>query len=364
MDECRFDVKPKLLRWAIGRSGRTEEELAGIDMLAGLGKWLARTEKPTLEQLEAFSDETYTPFGYLLLSKPPDAYASDMPHLGRDSDGRSIHFEDIIQDIEYRQDWAREKLVEYGADTVDVAGLAGIHDDPADVARSIRKRLGLERNDMSHMAGKAEDAGIFVSMAGTVRSGRGPARRLDQREFSGFAIADDVAPFLFVNLSYADMPELALAHGLAQVWFGERASFDLQDNALCRSGAALACYATAAELLVPTIELVERWNAFCKHADPYAAAAKHFGVSRPVAVRRALDVGYGGDEPDPFQGGAGCGSADWHDVDMPTRISRRLLQMVFAELGPGALLYREAWDITGLNASTFDYVRSQMGHAR
>ena len=353
MAECTFEVAPEVLEWAIKRSGRSEDELAGIRGLGDLKRWLAGTATPTMSQAESFARATYTPFGYLALSKPPEIAPSSLPHFGEDLlGGRSIHFEDAIRMIESRQNWARGRLVEYGTDLAGVVGSARMRDDPADVAKAMRNVLGLERNDMAHIAKKAEDAGVFVAMSGTV--GRKPARRLNQGEFDGFALMDAHAPFVFINLC-SDMPELALAHGLAQAWFGESASFRLDDAAHVRSGAAHACYAAAAELLVPTSEMRECWDGFARSADPHGAAAKHFGVGRAAAVRRAIEAGCAA--ADKF--GARGGPAGRRSIDIPTRVSRRLLGMVFAEVG-GGMLYRDAWEIAGLNASTFDHAREEM----
>lgn len=351
MGECLFEIRPELLRWAIGRSGRSEGELARVRGLGGLGRWLAGTATPTLSQAESFARATYTPFGYLALSKPPKVTPSGLRHFGNKSGSRSIHFEDIIHTIRDRQDWASARLYEYGADTVEFAGSGDMRCDPAETARAMREALGLKRNGMAHMISRAEESGLFVSVDGTV--GRNPPRRLDQGEFDGFALVDGLAPFVFVN-SLCDMPELALAHGLAQLWLYEPATFDLNTPAAGRPEAALACYMAASELLAPTAEILDAWDGFVRSTDTYGEAARHFGVGRAVAVRRAMD--------------AGCGGADGHDArasayryrpDVQVRVGRRLLQMVFASVG-GCMLYRDAYHMTGLNASTFDRVREEM----
>lgn len=353
MGECLFEIRPELLRWAIGRSGRSEDELARVRGLGGLKRWLAGAATPTLSQAESFARATYTPFGYLALSKPPYIPPSDLPHFGNDPGDRSVHFEDILRAVRDRQEWASGRLYEYGVGMVEFVESVDKRNDSADNARSIRETLGLKRNGMAHMIHRAEDSGLFVSVDGTV--GRNPSRRLDQGEFDGFALADGRAPFVFVN-SRCGMPELALAHGLAQVMLNEPASFDLRAPAGGRSGTALACYMAASELLVPTSELLDMWDGFVRTTDPYGKVAKHFGVGRAVAVRRAMD--------------AGCGGADGYDArasagvyrpDVQTRVGKRLLRMVFASVG-GCMLYRDAYYMTGLNASTFDRVREEMKH--
>jgi hypothetical protein len=66
----RVQVSPAVLNWALELSGRHPGELAS--KLPGLRRWPTGEGLPTLRQLEAFAKATYTPFGYLFLTEPPE----------------------------------------------------------------------------------------------------------------------------------------------------------------------------------------------------------------------------------------------------------------------------------------------------
>lgn len=61
-------VNPELIRWAVDRSGLTNEDLAQFSV----EKWENGEKQPTLRQLEIFAKRTMTPLGYLFLSAPPE----------------------------------------------------------------------------------------------------------------------------------------------------------------------------------------------------------------------------------------------------------------------------------------------------
>ena len=63
------DVKKEVLEWAIGRSGRSEEELEhGLHQLPA---WRSGEKKPTFKQLEKLALVTRTPIGFFFLPEPP-----------------------------------------------------------------------------------------------------------------------------------------------------------------------------------------------------------------------------------------------------------------------------------------------------
>ena len=61
MSRVLIQVKPELLRWARGRSGRSLDDLR--KRLPKFDAWEEGEALPTLKQLEAFAKATYTPIG-------------------------------------------------------------------------------------------------------------------------------------------------------------------------------------------------------------------------------------------------------------------------------------------------------------
>lgn len=70
MTVTRVPVKRALLRWALDRSGRPEEEITA--RFPDLPAWEAGDKEPTLGQLQDFAAATRTPFGYLFLDELPE----------------------------------------------------------------------------------------------------------------------------------------------------------------------------------------------------------------------------------------------------------------------------------------------------
>lgn len=386
----RLDVKESLLHWAMDRSNKSIGELSKKQNLRKLNEWLAGTRKPTRLQLEAFAKATYTPFGYLLLSDPPHEQPSSIPHfrtMKNSSPKRSINLEDIIRIIEQRQEWMRDYLIEIGAERLKFVGSSRVDDDPVDVANNIRMTLGLTpgwtatrkwETAQKLLQSRIEDARIFLSVSNMVQHNR--YRQLDPKEFRGFVLVDDYAPFVFVNSADIRGAQMfTLAHELAHVWVGESASFDLHrlaPNPNIRL--ELACNKIAAEFLVSTKELLQHWDQFTKDPDgPYKAMSRHFKVSSIVAARRALDTRRISQKKfDEFydryarnalqkkkQELKARQDASWGPLPStiaPPRISKRFMQTIVTAVRERKILYREAYSLTGLKSETFDEIKNKI----
>lgn len=392
----RFDVKESLLRWALERSNKSPDELSNKQNLHKLNDWLAGTRKPTRPQLEAFAKATYTPFGYLLLSKPPREQPSTIPHFRTMKSSkipkRSIDLEDAIKIVEQRQQWVRDYLLEIGADPLEFVGSSSIHDSPIKVSNKIRAKLGLAqdwtaahanwKSALKHLENKIEELRIFLSISSMVQ--HDTHRLLNPKEFRGFVLVDGYAPFVFVNSADIGGAQMfTLAHELAHVWVGESASFDLRrltsnpDFKL-----EIACNKIAAEFLVPSKELRRHWNKFVELSeDPYKAISRYFKVSRIVAARRALDTKCVSQakfdefydnymqqaqkkrlESKEQQDGRGYPS---FYATATRRIGKRFIRTLSAAVGERKVLYREAYSLTGLSSESFDKIVSgveSVGH--
>lgn len=391
----RFDVKESLLRWALERSNKTPDELSNKQNLRKLNDWLAGTRKPTRPQLEAFAKATYTPFGYLLLSKPPREQPSTIPHFRTMKSSkppkRSIDLDDAIKIIEQRQQWVRDYLLEIGADPLEFVRSCNIHDSPIKVANKIREKLDLTQDwtaahtnwesALKHLENKIEEMRIFLSISSMVQ--HNTHRLLNPREFRGFVLVDNYAPFVFINSADIGGAQMfTLAHELAHVWVGESASFDLRrltsnpDYKL-----EIVCNKIAAEFLVPTIQLRRHWDRFVELSeDPYRAISGHFRVSRIVAARRALDTKCISQAKfDEFYDNYiqqaqkkrlelkeqqdGQGRPLFHAA-ATRRIGKRFIQTLSTAVGERKILYREAYSLTGLSSESFDKIVSKVESVR
>ena len=68
MASPEVSVEPRMIAWAVRRSGR---EVASLEeKFKKLPLWLRGERSPTLRQLENFADATRTPFGAFFLAEP------------------------------------------------------------------------------------------------------------------------------------------------------------------------------------------------------------------------------------------------------------------------------------------------------
>ena len=393
MSLSRLDVDTSLLKWAMERSNKSVSELSGKSNLKKLNAWLEGTRKPTHSQLEAFAKATYTPFGYLLLPKPPREQSLPMPHFRTmsniSSSKRSINHEDTIKIIAQRQEWVRDYLVNTGAEPLEFVRSSTIHDKPVDVANKIKKTLKMSsewsasqpkwEDATKHIEEQMEEAGIFVSKNSIVQNNT--SRPLDLEEFRGFVLVDDYAPFVFVNVKDIKAAQMfTLAHELAHIWLGESASFDLQYLAPNKKNKLeLACNKIAAEFLVPTEEIRQYWNRFSRDSDPYKAISEYFKVSLIVAARRARDTDCISEnqfkkfysnyiESALLQREKDRKLRDQKKKSGPSyyntaisRVGKRFLRTVFTAVGENRLLYRDAYNLTSLKPRAFSEMTKKVG---
>lgn len=204
----RVPVEPALLRWARERSGHSAESLA--KRFPKLDEWEQREREPTLKQLEAFAKATYTPIGYLFLPEPP-VEEVPIPDFRRVSDAaRASPSPDLLDTLylcQQRQHWYRDFARSTGEEPLDFVGSATSSDDVVRTAAEIREAVGLDIDErralptwtdaLRRFITQADALGVLVMVSGVVGSNN--RRRLDPEEFRGFALADPLAPLVFVN---------------------------------------------------------------------------------------------------------------------------------------------------------------------
>lgn len=378
MASVKVGIRPSVLSWAVHR--------AGVDLhsrFPRLDDWLSGAAQPTLRQLEDFARAASVPFGYLFLPEPPEE-SLPIPHFrtltDRQAERPSPDLLETIYLMQRRQGWMREYLIEQGHEPLPFVGLAGIRDNPGQVAQRIRETLGLgdawasdRRTWTDALRGlqeRAEDAGILVVTSSIV--GNNTRRKLDVEEFRGFVLVDEYAPLVFLNGADGKAAQMfTLAHELAHVWLGSSASFDLRDLQPAPDKTEEACNRIAAEFLVPADSLQSFWRIIWRQPDRFQAIARQFKVSEIVAARRALDLElisrdefftfyeeYQRRERTPGRGGEG---GDFYATQR-LRLGRRFGEAVVRAVREGRLLYSEAYRLTGLYGRTFDrYARLVLG---
>jgi Zn-dependent peptidase ImmA (M78 family) len=370
----RVEIKPELLRWARERARLPADALA--KRFPRLPEWEAGEAKPTFRQLEAFADATAVPFGYLFLPEPPEEPLPipDFRTLGdRPVRRPSPNLLDTIFDLQRRQDWLREERIEEGQSPLSFVGSAMTDEAPASIAAEMRRTFGLAggwadlhgtwSDALRALRDRAESAGVVVVISGIV--GNNTRRKLDPEEFRGFVLPDEYAPFVFVNGADAKAAQMfTLAHELAHLWIGQAGVFDLRDMQPAPDSRERFCNAVAAEFLIPEGELRRVWSEIASTPEPFGALARRFKVSELVAARRALDARlvsrdaffdfYNAYQEDERRRAARQTSGGNFYATQNSRLGRAFAEAVVRAVREGRLLYRDAFELTGLRGATFD----------
>ena len=297
----RVAIQPKLLRWACERAGFDRTDLE--HKFPQLAAWESSTAQPTLKQLEAFAKATYMPVGYLFLSEPPveKIPIPDFRALGNERIGHpSPDLLDTIYVCQQRQEWFRNYARSMGEKPMAFVGSARLEHEIVSTATRIRTALNFDVNmrrqmptwtdALRHFIEQADDMGILVMCNRVVHNNN--YRHLDPKEFRGFAMADDLAPLVFINGADTKAAQMfTLAHELAHIWLGQSAVSDSQPLTVPNEAVERWCNEVAAELLVP-LELMRReYRTDAALTDEVSRLARRFKVSTLVILRRILDVG-------------------------------------------------------------------------
>ena len=297
----RVEINPRMLRWAVERSGKAETIERKFPKLR---EWERSETQPTLRQLEDFARATAIPFGYLFLEAPPEERLP-IPHFRtlRDEPLRRVSSDllETVYTLQRRQAWLREYVEGEGEKPLAYVRSAHLRDAPEDVAMRMRETLRLtedwarsqptwtQTEALAELRKRMEGVGISVVFSGIV--GNNTRRKLDPAEFRGFVLVDEYAPFVFVNAADGKAAQMfTLAHELAHVWLGSSAAFDLRNLQPAEDATEQACNRIAAEFLVPQEAFRQAWPSASQEPEPFQVLAKRFKVSELVVARRALDL--------------------------------------------------------------------------
>jgi Zn-dependent peptidase ImmA (M78 family) len=297
----RVDVKPELLRWARERSGYDPDTLAA--RFPKLAAWERGTAEPTLKQIEKFASATHAPIGFLFLLEPPveQIPIPDFRTAGNKRIGRpSPDLLDIIYVCQQRQEWYRDFARSEREPSLSFVGSARLNSRVESTAETMRHALHFDIEErrqcptwtdaLRRFIEQADGLGIMVMCSGVVLSNNN--RRLDPDEFRGFALADDLAPLVFINGADTKAAQMfTLAHEIAHIWLGQSAVSDAQVLQLSEHQVERWCNQVAAELLVPLAILQREYRADSELRGELDRLARHFKVSTLVILRRIHDTG-------------------------------------------------------------------------
>lgn len=297
----RVTIKPELLRWACDRVGFVVADLER--KFPRLAAWEGGTAQPTLKQVEAFARATHTPVGYLFLDTPP-VEKIPIPDFRTVANKRIGHpspdLLDTIYVCQQRQEWYRDYARAMGERALPFVGSVTVRDGVVPTAAKMRAALGFDveqrrqmptwADALRHFIAQADDLGILVMCNGVVHNNN--YRRLDPEEFRGFAMADDLAPLVFINGADTKAGQMfTLAHELAHIWLGQSAVSDAEPVFVPDHSEERWCNQVAAELLVPLDRMKQEYDPTAELPVEVSRLAKVFKVSTLVILRRIHDAG-------------------------------------------------------------------------
>src|SRR6266542_544968 len=237
-------ITPDLLTWAIERSGMDRSELVTkIHVQANvLESWENGLAFPPFNKAREMAKVLRVAFGYFFLPERPKNEVP-LPDLRRLPQAPplqpSVDFLDVLYQAMAQHDWYRAYQIEEGATPVSFVGKFTERDHFATIATDIRATLGMNNSlrrqsydsegYLTKLTQNAEKVGVIVMRRAVVGSSH---RKLNRKEFQGFAISDPIAPRVFVNgQDYYAAKIVTLLHELAHIWIG-RSGISLVDESL------------------------------------------------------------------------------------------------------------------------------------
>lgn len=376
----RVDVNPQLLRWARERAGLSIDALAG--RFPSLHAWERREVRPTLKQLERFAKATFTPIGCLFLREAP-VERVPIPDFRTVADARldrpSANLLDTIYLCQQRQAWYREFVQSTGGEPVDFVGSAQPDDDISETAARIRRFLGFDIEErrrlptwtdaLRRFIGQADAHGVLVMVSGVV--GSNSRRSLDPQELRGFALADSIAPLIFINGADTKSAQMfTLAHELAHLWLGSSGVSDAEALEVSGQDAERWCNRVAAELLVPIDLLQAEYSERVVLSDEANRLARRFKVSTLVILRRVHDAGLltrqafrsaYAEELDRLKALRARDGGNFY-LTLGTRVSQRFARAIVASTLEGQTSFSESFRLLGFKKmKTFNKLAAKMG---
>jgi len=291
-------ITARVFKWA-RESAKMTEEVAASKIAVSIDKfkeWENGEDYPTIRQAQTLAKAYRRPFALFFLPDVPADFQplQDFRKTGSKELSTSSIF--IIREIQQKQAWISEVNEENNEKRVSFIGKFSSKDNPIIVANDILNTLNINplnyksNNPILEWIDKAESKGIFISRTSFIHS----RLKLDSNEIQGFAIADNYAPFVFINSDDWNAPQLfTLVHELAHLWIAETGiSNDIEPsirNAGDYNPIELFCNEVAANALIPKeyLDILDK-RAFYNAKEVFKNA-KNIGISSFALLVRALN---------------------------------------------------------------------------
>lgn len=303
-------VNPEILTWARGTAGLTLDQAAhALDFQDTRGR-------SAVQRLMALETGEEQPSRSVLLRMAKAYrrallvfYLAQPPRIGdRGQDFRTVPGEAapeynplldaLIRDIRGRQMAVRDLMEETDERSVDFVGSATMNLPAEQLSHRITDRLRFALDEFrrqtdigrafSYLREKIEATGVFVVLLGNLGSHH---TNIPVDVFRGFAIADNIAPFIVINDQDAHVAwSFTALHELVHLWLGTTGISSTSNEARIEK----YCNNVAGEILLPAVELrgladLRRANVdeLLEVISPFASARK---ISRAMVAYRLLQA--------------------------------------------------------------------------
>ncbi|MHA1289210.1 MAG: ImmA/IrrE family metallo-endopeptidase [Candidatus Thorarchaeota archaeon] len=307
MPSVKANITPEVIKWARESAGFSPEDAAKkigrpVD---DINAWEAGEKKPTIPQARNASKVYKRPLAVFFLPHPPKDFSTlrDFRKLPSNCPREfSTNLRFLVRQTHERQVWLSEYLREEGYPPVEGVGSASVSNKPLALAENIRNALGITYEDIRHCGSRgealkvwidaSEELGIFVFQSGNMQY-----EKIEIEEARGFALADEYAPFIFLNAQDAKVAQIfTLAHEIAHLWINESGVSNLYDRGRALAGAdeiEVFCNSVAAEVILPQKDFSELWKTLDETEpleDRIERGSRRFKVSKTVIARRLLNL--------------------------------------------------------------------------
>jgi Zn-dependent peptidase ImmA (M78 family) len=265
-------VNPEILIWARETAGLNLEEASqklgitearGVSPADRLSALEAGEVEPTRPMLVKMAKQYRRPLLVFYMSAPPRQAnrGQDFRKLPQDYSLTSeVLVDALIRDVKARQEIIRAALEdEDEAEPLSFVGSMDMDDGVDAVLKSIRSTLNIDlehfRSQLSPndafalLRSSVESLGVFVLLIGDLGSFH---TEIGLEAFRGFAIADDMAPFIVINDRDSRAAwSFTLIHELVHIWLGQTGI----SNIYTEKAIEKFCNEVAGEFLLPKDEL-------------------------------------------------------------------------------------------------------------
>ncbi|MDY0081594.1 MAG: ImmA/IrrE family metallo-endopeptidase [Ignavibacteriaceae bacterium] len=292
-------VKHSILGWARENSLLSIEEAAKklkikddkkLYAVEKLSAYESGEEEPSRSLLLRMSRQYRQPLLVFYLDKPPiiGDRGEDFRTLPDQFDEtENVNVDILIRDIKARQSTIRETLIE--ADEEIKLGFIGrnkIVDGVKLVVQTIRTTLNVELDDFRnqpsykeafrYLRQKIEGIGVFVLLKGNLGYYH---TNIAVTAFRGFALADDIAPFIVINDQDSESAwAFTLIHEMAHLILGKTgiSGYDAEKRI------EKFCNDVASEFLLPQIEF-EKFNPHINDFDNLKSEISEYAFSKKLS---------------------------------------------------------------------------------